>query len=334
MASQIASRATRRFLSSASAAENYIPNLRGTRFNLAGPRDRAWWTGKPAGEAPGVKANGILKSMAAPDLSNVTRKQLRAYFDNSWALTETLFSSLKTEDAFFRPPFHGLRHPKVFYYGHPATVYVNKLRVAGVLSKPVNDHLEHIFEVGVDEMQWDDMSKNHMQWPELDAVHKYRQEVYNALTDVIENHPAFETIHKLEKSPFWAMILGIEHERIHLETSSVLMRELPLNFLQHPENFPAIHPSAYLDSAKQNPQAGKDYPANEFIEVPSTSVHIGKPRDFPSFGWDNEYGSKTMDVKSFKASKYKISNGEFYEFVQRWVFVRIFHVIISISRFI
>lgn len=30
-------------------------------------------------------------------------------------------------------PYHQLRHPLVFYYGHPATLYINKLRVAGVI---------------------------------------------------------------------------------------------------------------------------------------------------------------------------------------------------------
>ena len=29
---------------------------------------------------------------------------------------------------------------------------------------------------------------------------------------------------------------------------------------------------------------------NEFIAVRAQSVSIGKPDDFPSFGWDNEYG--------------------------------------------
>ena len=41
-------------------------------------------------------------------------------------------------------------------------MYVNKLRVAGVLDKPVNAYFESIFEVGVDEMLWDDMHKNDM----------------------------------------------------------------------------------------------------------------------------------------------------------------------------
>lgn len=62
----------------------------------------------------------------------------------------------------YSPPVHGLRHPQIFYYGHTACLYVNKLRVAGVLDRPVNAYFESIFEVGVDEMLWDDMHKNDM----------------------------------------------------------------------------------------------------------------------------------------------------------------------------
>lgn len=29
-----------------------------------------------------------------------------------------LFSGLQGEEAFYRPPYHGLRHPFIFYYAH------------------------------------------------------------------------------------------------------------------------------------------------------------------------------------------------------------------------
>lgn len=44
-------------------------------------------------------------------------------------------------------------------------------------------------------------------------------------------------------------------------------------------------------------QAGVDYPELELLQVPEGTVTLGKPSDFPSFGWDNEYGSKEMHVK-------------------------------------
>ena len=68
-----------------------------------------------------------------------------------------LFAGLKGDEPFYRPPVHGLRHPQIFYYGHTPCLYINKLRVAGVLANPVNPYFESIFEVGVDEMLWDDM---------------------------------------------------------------------------------------------------------------------------------------------------------------------------------
>jgi len=68
-----------------------------------------------------------------------------------------LFAGLKGDEPFYRPPVHGLRHPQIFYYGHTPCLYINKLRVAGVLADPVNPYFESIFEVGVDEMLWDDM---------------------------------------------------------------------------------------------------------------------------------------------------------------------------------
>lgn len=81
------------------------------------------------------------------------------YFDNTWALTEILFSSLSEEEGFYIPPAHDLRHPMIFYYGHVACFYINKLIVAGLLDTNINSYFENIFEQGVDEMAWDDLSK-------------------------------------------------------------------------------------------------------------------------------------------------------------------------------
>jgi hypothetical protein len=39
------------------------------------------------------------------------REDLLAYFDNTWALTEVLFAALQGPEAFYRAPYHELRHP-------------------------------------------------------------------------------------------------------------------------------------------------------------------------------------------------------------------------------
>lgn len=262
----------------------------------------------------------MIRSLPLPNLSDVTRENAKEYFDNSWSLYETLFAGLKGEEGFYRPPPHGLRHPQIFYYGHTACLYINKLRVSGVLSKPVNPYFESIFEVGVDEMLWDDMHKNDMLWPMVSEVLEYRKQVYETVVDAIMNHPSLDDSNgpvKVNKDhPMWALFMGFEHERIHLETSSVLFRETPYHLVQKPANWPPIHPSAKKDTPTSHPVEGKDYPSNCMVEVTtSNTVDLGKPADFPSFGWDNEYGERNVDVPPFTASRNMITNGEFWEFV-------------------
>lgn len=248
-----------------------------------------------------------------------------ANFDNTWTLTETLLSALKTEESFFRPPYHGLRHPMIFYYGHPAALYVNKMRVSGLVKEPINAAYETLFETGVDEMSWDDMSLANTRWPSISQTHEFRARVYEMVRKTIETHPAFDSLAEAKaSSPFWSVVMGIDHERIHIETSSVLIRELPLRLVQRPPAWPRLHESASRLSPTA-PRAGVDYPAREFVQVPGGRAVLGKPAHWPSFGWDLEYGKSHWTVPAFEATRYKITNGEMLEFVadsgylaQRW----------------
>ena len=147
------------------------------------------------------------------------------YFRNTWQLTEELFSSLVSEEAYYRRPYHKTRHPLIFYYAHPVCFYVNKLLVSGLIEKPVNQDFELLFETGVDEMTWDDLHENDKEiWPPLRNVRAYRDQVYDLVVNLIETHPAFDEPISQDK-PTWSLAMAFEHERIHLETSSVLIRE-------------------------------------------------------------------------------------------------------------
>jgi hypothetical protein len=121
------------------SAEPWRRNLRG-ESDLDVPRGDDWWTGLPPvhGSCPGVDACGVIRGQPLPVLTRSTREEVLAYFENGWTITETLFAGLVGEEAFVRPPWHDLRHPMVFYYAHPAALYVNKLRIAGALDGAVN----------------------------------------------------------------------------------------------------------------------------------------------------------------------------------------------------
>lgn len=56
------------------------------------------------------------------------REEIRGYFNSTWELYEHLFEPLKNESAFYQRP-DSLRHPLIFYFGHTATFFNNKLLV-------------------------------------------------------------------------------------------------------------------------------------------------------------------------------------------------------------
>ena len=201
------------------------------------------------------------------------------------------------------------------------------MRVAGLLSEPVNANFESIFEVGVDEMLWDDMLKNERIWPTVSEVWQYRRHVYQTVKEqVIDKYfdDDCDGIAVSWQHPLWSVFMGMEHERIHMETSSVLFREMPRHLVQTPEFWPPLHPSStkttIAPSTSQpktsHPVVGQDFPVNEMIAVDqSHDITLGKPDIFPSYGWDNEYGTRTVHVPPFAASQCMISNGEYWQFV-------------------
>lgn len=274
----------------------------------------SWWTGLAPEKCSGFdKDRQCLVALPLLNLSLCTRQDILDYFNNSWTLTELLFQGLRFEDVYKRPPYHGLRHPLIFYYGHPAVLYLNKLRVAGLLSAPVNLYLEKVLETGVDEMSWDDMSKNEMEWPDVATVHSYRKTVYNLITHLINTHPDFDFTERkvLQDSPWWALWMGMEHEKIHFETSSVLIRELPIEFVEAPKYWAPLHPSAKDNSLVENSwniQKGE-------------KVVIGKSKTVPTYGWDNEYGERSQIIKDFQYTKYQITNREYFDFVASGAYI-------------
>ncbi|CAN0497152.1 unnamed protein product, partial [Discosporangium mesarthrocarpum] len=204
---------------------------------------------------------------------NGGRAALLAYFENTWALTEQLFSGLASDEAFLVRPYHKTRHPLIFYYGHPVCFYVNKLLVAGLIDEPVNKELELLFETGVDEMTWDDLHEGGQDvWPEVDAVRAYRRQVYELVHNLIKTHPKFDKPIAMDQ-PGWALVMAFEHERIHLETSSVLMRELPIEYVKQPDAWPDL--LAEPKDTVYEPRAGQDYPINELVKVAPTTVRLG-----------------------------------------------------------
>lgn len=233
----------------------------------------------------------------APDTK---RHEIARYFTDTFDTYTRLFDCLADDSGYYQKSIP-LRHPLIFYLGHTATFFVNKLVLAKILKERINPNMESIFAVGVDEMSWDDLNDDHYDWPAVQEVLDYRAQVRQTVLELIETMPLSLPIDW--DSDWWPIVMGIEHERIHLETSSVLIRQHALERVQPQPEWAPIRETG-------------EAPENELLTVPAGKVHIGKPYDDAFYGWDNEYGEHQADVAEFKASQYLVSNQEFLEFVE------------------
>jgi 5-histidylcysteine sulfoxide synthase/putative 4-mercaptohistidine N1-methyltranferase len=157
-----------------------------------------------------------------------------------------------------------------------------------------------MFAVGVDEMSWDDLNAANYDWPTVAAVKAYRDEVRALVDGVIETLPL--TLPIDWDNPFWAVMMGIEHQRIHLETSSVIIRRLPID---------QVRQLPLWDVCNETGEA----PQNTLLPVAGGQVTLGKSKDHPLYGWDNEFGRHSFTVEDFAASKYLVCNREYLQFV-------------------
>lgn len=228
------------------------------------------------------------------------RSEILDYFHATFDIDEALLEVLKYDETFYRRA-DPLRHPLIFYFGHTAVFYINKLLLAQLVDRRIHPVFESLFAVGVDEMSWDDLNEAHYDWPTVAGVQDYRNEVRTTVDALIRTMPLALPI--TWESPWWVILMGIEHARIHLETSSVLIRHLPLDQVRaHP-----LWPICRL--------AG-EAPTNELLPVPAGRVLQGKSKDHALYGWDNEFGRHEEQVECFKAGRTLVTNGEYRDFVE------------------
>jgi len=232
--------------------------------------------------------------------TTLKREEIKKYFHDTFDTFEKVFEVLKDDSVFYQQS-EITRHPMIFYFGHTATFFINKLIIMKIIEKRINPDFESIFAIGVDEMTWDDTNSKNYSWPEVQQVREYRDEVRALVDTLIDTLPLSLPITK--DSAMWIVLMGIEHERIHIETSLVLHRQMPLECIKHSDDFAVL------------PSFDKEI-KNEMISIPATHIKLGVDETHTLYSWDNEYGKYEEDVQEFQASQYLVSNKEFLEFVE------------------
>lgn len=259
------------------------------------------------------RSRRLLRQVKQPRLDQpFDREELLNYFKDSWQNTDYLFDLF--DDASFYKVAHPDRHPLIFYLGHVAAFYVNKMSAVKMID-PIMPRLEETMALGVFQRPQDANTIRNSQWPTVTCVRDYRKKVFARVVQAIDQLLTTETEIDIA-SPIWALLMAIEHERIHFETSLVLFRDLPLTSLK---------PSAthFLSMAHKGAHGGGgrvgEDPENEFVQVPRRTVALGLPiGDIHHFFWDLDTTGNichAVEVPSFAVQRYFVSNGAFLKFV-------------------
>lgn len=191
-----------------------------------------------------------------------SREELLAYFHDSWAHTGQLLAAVAGDDpearSLYAPlPAHlGAGRPLLFYLLHPAAVYTAKLAKKGLLSPglPAPDaELTRVFDLA------DGVQTARTEWPAFPRVLAYRSAVLahaSAAFASLAQAPRVAPIH--DRTPFWALLMSVEHERMLLERTLALLRyagaPLPLRpALPWRPALPSSHPAEEAGEADMPP---------------------------------------------------------------------------------
>ena len=82
------------------------------------------------------------------------KQEIKNAYIESCNIYESLFDLVEDEGHFIRAD--PLRHPIIFYFGHTAAFYINKLISARILKNKdrIDSDIEGLVAIGVDEMSW------------------------------------------------------------------------------------------------------------------------------------------------------------------------------------
>jgi hypothetical protein len=210
---------------------------------------------------------------------------LRAELAFARQQTDQLFHLISPGSLYDRPVAE--RHRLIFYLGHFEAFDWNVLARRSLSQPAFNAEFDRLFERGIDPEPGQAREDSPHDWPSQAEVRHYGART----RDWIDSHWN-------DLDP-WVLQMAIEHRHMHAETLAYL-----------------LHGLAYDQKARISvaPFIPRPAPLNSMVPLEAGNAILGQNRD--SFGWDNEHLAHEVFVRAFRISKFKISNGEYLDFVR------------------
>jgi len=203
--------------------------------------------------------------------------------------TDELFALVRPEAIYDRPIAE--RHRIIFYSGHVEAFDWNLLRSHRPDVRAFHPEFDRLFAFGIDPPPGQLPSDQPHDWPSVPEVEDYNRRVraeFDALFDQL---------------PEQLCHVAIEHRLMHAETLAYILHNL-----------------AYGEKAA--PRNGAPVPGNTepvrhgMVDFGAGKTQLGLPAG-QGFGWDNEFEAHCVNVPAFSIGKYKVTNGEYLEFVRQ-----------------
>jgi ergothioneine biosynthesis protein EgtB len=226
------------------------------------------------------------------------------WYNNNRARTAEIFSLL-ADDALYDQPI-ALRHPIIFYVGHLPGFSLNTLVKKALGQSGVDESLERLFARGIDPDESTGGSRT-LGWPDRAEVQAFVDAADQRVRDALQNGPMEIAGHPLLDGSD-AIYTILEHEAMHQETLLYMWHRLPYEKKRRPATY--------------QPRTTGPHVAAEDVVLPGGRVRLGVTRGNIPFGWDNEFGTLTVDVAPFTLARYNVTNADFLEFVDAGGYTR------------
>ncbi len=224
------------------------------------------------------------KEMSSPAVQQLLGAQL----DQARAQTDALFSQLNPTALYDRPVAD--RHRLIFYLGHVEAFDWNLLATRALDKPAFHPAFDKLFAFGIDPEPGRGPADRPSDWPAEREVREYCARVRRELDE------------SLAHAPDQLLNVAIEHRLMHAETLAYLIHNLPYESKRGPE------PGVGMEGSRPAVE-------NSMIQIPAGEAVLGRPSG-DGFGWDNEFERHSISVPAFRISRFKISNGEYLEYLR------------------
>ena len=230
------------------------------------------------------------------------RNQLIERLADARVRTDEIFGIVRPDSLYERPIPE--RHRIIFYLGHLEAFDWNLLRERVLGLKAFDPDSDKLFAFGIDPINGALPSDQPRDWPSAADARRYVTRIRESIDAGLAALEPADWNSNPVGADFTAKMLlnvAIEHRLMHAETLAYMLHQLPLERKLR---------------AQRKPELIVPPTEPKMIEIPAGRATLGlSRRDQSAFGWDNEYETQTLDVEAFTIDKYKVTNGQYLDFV-------------------